>query len=91
MPNIKIPTPLRPYVGGQAQVTVNGETVGAALQDLVSQYPDLRDQLYNGDQLRQFVNVYLGDEDVRFLEGLETEIDADDHLRIIPTIAGGVA
>ncbi|RMG85770.1 MAG: MoaD/ThiS family protein [Chloroflexi bacterium] len=91
MPSIKIPTPLRPYVGGQAQVTVNGETVGAALQDLVSQYPDLRDQLYNGDQLRQFVNVYLGDEDVRFLEGLETEIDSDDNLRIIPTIAGGVA
>ncbi|MBZ0295763.1 MAG: MoaD/ThiS family protein [Anaerolineae bacterium] len=89
MPSIKIPTPLRAYTENQAQVTVSGSTVGEALEDLTSQYPDLRQHLYEGDKLRNFVNVFLGDEDVRFLDGLETEIDEDDGLRIIPSIAGG--
>ena len=89
MPNIKIPTPLRPYTGGQSQVSIEGDTVGNALQALVEQYPDLRDQLFNGNDLRQFVNIYIDDEDVRFLDGMDTEIDNDENLRIIPTIAGG--
>lgn len=89
MPSIKIPTPLRAYTGNQAQVAVHGDTVGAALDNLTAQYPELRQHLYEGDTLRNFVNVFLGDEDVRFLDGLETEIDADDNLRIIPSIAGG--
>ena len=89
MPSIKIPTPLRPYTGGLAQVNVEGGTVAGALDNLVSQYPDLRDQLFNAGKLRHFVNVYLGEDDVRFLDGLETEIEDDDNLRIIPTIAGG--
>ncbi len=89
MASIKIPTPLRAYTSNQAQVTVSGETVGAALDSLTTQYPELRQHLYEGDTLRNFVNVFLGDEDVRFLDGLETEIDADDNLRIIPSIAGG--
>ena len=89
MPNIKIPTPLRPYTSNQAQVSVNGATVGAALNDLTSQYPELRQHLFNGGELRNFVNVYLGEEDVRFLGGLETELGTSDSLRIIPSIAGG--
>ena len=89
MASIKIPTPLRVYTANQAQVTVSGETVGAALDSLTTQYPELRQHLYEGENLRNFVNVFLGDEDVRFLDGLETEIDADDSLRIIPSIAGG--
>lgn len=89
MASIKIPTPLRAYTSNQAQVNVSGETVGAALDSLTTQYPELRQHLYEGDTLRNFVNVFLGDEDVRFLDGLETEIDADDNLRIIPSIAGG--
>jgi sulfur-carrier protein len=89
MASIKIPTPLRAFTGGQAQVTVGGETVGAALNDLTTQYPDLRQHLYEGEKLRNFVNVFLGDEDVRFLDGLETEIETDANLRIIPSIAGG--
>jgi len=89
MPNIKIPTPLRPYTANQAQVNVNGETVGAALNDLTTQYPELRQHLFNGGELRNFVNVYLGEEDVRFLGGLETELATSDSLRIIPSIAGG--
>jgi molybdopterin converting factor small subunit len=89
MAHIRIPTPLRPFTGNQAQVQVEGETVGAALANLTTQYPELRQHLYDGDQLRNFVNVYLGDEDVRFLDGVETAIDPDANLRIIPSIAGG--
>jgi molybdopterin synthase sulfur carrier subunit len=89
MANIRIPTPLRVYTDGQAQIDVTGDTVGAALRDLVTQYPELKQHLFNDDELRNFVNVFLGDEDVRFLEGLDTEIDTGDSLRIIPSIAGG--
>ncbi|MDX1993131.1 MAG: MoaD/ThiS family protein [bacterium] len=89
MASIKIPTPLRAYTGNQAQVNVSGATVSAALQDLVTQYPDLKPHLFNGEELRNFVNVFLGDEDVRFLDGLETEIEDNTNLRIIPSIAGG--
>jgi molybdopterin converting factor small subunit len=89
MPSIKIPTPLRVYTGSQAQVSVSGATIGAALNDLTTQYPELRPHLFNGDQLRSFVNVFIGEEDIRFLSGLDTEISEGDALRIIPSIAGG--
>lgn len=89
MPSIKIPTPLRPYTANQQQVSVSGATVGDALNDLTTQYPELRQHLFNGGELRNFVNVFLGEEDIRFLGGLETELDTSDSLRIIPSIAGG--
>ncbi len=89
MPSIKIPTPLRPFTGEKNEITVSGATIGEALNDLVTQYPELRAHLFNGDQLRSFVNVYLGDEDIRFLNGLDTDLDASSQLRIIPSIAGG--
>lgn len=89
MPSIKIPTPLRAYTDNQAQVTVEGATVGAALHDLVTRYPDLKPHLFNGDQPRSFVNIFVGDEDVRFLQGLDTELGSESPLRIIPSIAGG--
>lgn len=89
MASIKIPTPLRPYTDNQAEVTVNGDTVGAVLNDLVTQHPNLRQHLYNGDELRNFVNVFLGEDDIRFLDGLDTEVDEQTQLRIIPSIAGG--
>lgn len=89
MTSIKIPTPLRVYTNNQAQVSVSGTTVGQALNDLTDQYPELRQHLFNGGELRNFVNVFLDDEDVRFLDGLNTEITAEDNLRIIPSIAGG--
>lgn len=91
MASIKIPSPLRAYTNNQATVNVTGGTIGAALNDLTSKHPELRQHLYEGDQLRNFVNVFLDDEDVRFLDGLETEIDEDASLRIIPSIAGGWA
>jgi molybdopterin converting factor small subunit len=89
MPSIKIPTPLRAYTGQQAEIEVTGSTIGEALAQLTAQYPDLKTHLYQDEKLRNFVNVYLGDEDVRFLDGMNTEIAADAKLRIIPTIAGG--
>jgi sulfur-carrier protein len=89
MATIKIPTPLRAYTGGNAEIKVNGETVGAALTDLVLQHPDLKQHLYNGEELRNFVNVFIGDEDIRYRDGLETSLEPGDNLRIIPSIAGG--
>ncbi len=89
MPNIKIPTPLRAYTGGEAQVSVSGGTVGETLTDLIARYPDLKPHIFNGESLRSFVNVFLGEEDVRFLEGMDTPVADDANLRIIPSIAGG--
>lgn len=90
MATIRIPTPLRPFAGGQSAVTVSGGTVGAVVDDLTQKHPDLRTHLFEGDTLRSFVNIYLNQEDVRYLEGTETEVADNDTLMIIPSIAGGV-
>lgn len=89
MATIRIPTPLRPYTGNNAQVSVSGGTVGAALSSLTEQHPELRPHLFEGDELRSFVNIYLNQEDVRYLEGAETAVGETDTLMIIPSIAGG--
>lgn len=89
MATIKIPTPLRTYTDGNAEIAVSGATVGAALNDLLTKHPELRQHLYNGGELRNFVNIFLGEEDIRYRDGLDTEIDSGDSLRIIPSIAGG--
>ena len=89
MAQIRIPTPLRPYTGGNSAVAVSGTTVGTALNDLTDQYPDLRQHLFEGAQLRSFVNIYLNQEDVRYLQGAETPLKEADTLLIIPSIAGG--
>ncbi len=89
MPTIRIPTPLRPYTGGNATVQVSGETVGAALQDLTSKHAELRPHLFEGETLRSFVNIYLNQEDVRYLDGAATAVSTNDTLMIIPSIAGG--
>ncbi len=89
MVTIRIPSPLRAYTADQAVVEVGGDTIGAALEDLTTRYPELRQHLYEGQQLRNFVNIFIGEEDIRFLDGLDTGIDAGDSLRIIPSIAGG--
>ncbi|MGB3713308.1 MAG: MoaD/ThiS family protein [Candidatus Promineifilaceae bacterium] len=90
MPTFRIPTPLRPYSGGQNYVPVDGDTVGEALSDLTTQYPDLRQHLFNGNELRSFVNIYLNKEDIRFGDGPETAVAKGDTLLIVPSIAGGV-
>ena len=89
MTTIRIPTPLRPYTGGNSAVAVDGATVGEALADLTRLHPQLRPHLYDGDELRSFVNVYLNKEDVRGLQGAQTAVAEADTLMIIPSIAGG--
>jgi molybdopterin converting factor small subunit len=90
MPKIKIPTALRQYTEGNSEVEVGGATAGETLGNLASEYPDLRQHLYTGDgKLRSFVNVYKGDEDIRYLDGADTEVSEGDELSIIPSIAGG--
>src|SRR5918993_3368841 len=90
MPTVKIPSPLRQYTGGNPEVDVDGATAGEALGNLASEHPELRQHLYTGDgKLRSFVNVYKGDEDIRYLDGQDTQIAESDELSIIPSIAGG--
>jgi len=91
MPKIHIPTPLRQYAGKQASVEVNAATIGEALSGLVTSHPDLRRHLYTDDgKLRAFVNVYLNDEDVRYLQKDATAVKDGDSISIVPSIAGGV-
>jgi molybdopterin converting factor small subunit len=87
---LRIPTPLRTYTEGQSEVKVSGETVGEAMNQLISLHPALRQHLYSGSgELRPFVNLFLNEEDIRHLQGVETSLKADDQLMIIPSIAGG--
>jgi molybdopterin converting factor small subunit len=87
---IYIPTPLRPYAGRADAVDVQAGTVGEALSKLVAEHPDLRRHLYTDDgRLRSFVNVYLNDHDVRYLQREDTAVKEGDTLSIVPSIAGG--
>ena len=88
---IEIPTPLRVYTGNQSVVTVSGGTVAEAVSGLTASYPEFQKHLYTPDgKLRSFVNLYLNDEDVRYLpEGENTAVKESDILTIIPSIAGG--
>src|SRR3954451_600459 len=88
---ILLPTPLRQYSNKQPSVELSASTVGEALSGLVTQHPDLRRHLYNDDgKLRAFVNVYLNDEDVRYLEKEATPVNEGDTISIVPSIAGGI-
>jgi len=90
MPKVQIPTPLRQYAGKQPAVDVKAATVGEALSELVAQHPELRRHLYTDDgKLRAFVNVYLNDEDVRYLQKDATAVKDGDSIAIVPSIAGG--
>jgi adenylyltransferase/sulfurtransferase len=88
---IFIPTPLRPFAAGKDTIEVEAATISAALESLTAAHPDLRKHLFTGEgKLRAFVNLYLNDEDVRYLPAKEaTAITAADTLSIIPSIAGG--
>jgi adenylyltransferase/sulfurtransferase len=90
LPQIQIPSPLRQYSGKQASVDVPGKTVGEALAGLVAQHPDLKRHLYTDDgKLRAFVNVYVNDEDMRYLQKEATALKDGDTISIVPSIAGG--
>jgi molybdopterin converting factor small subunit len=87
---LKIPTPLRSYTDGQSEVKVGGENIGEAMKQLVDKYPTLKPHLYNGDgRLRPFVNLFLGENNVNDLQGLETPLDENARVILIPSIAGG--
>src|SRR5512145_1532766 len=90
MPSISIPTALRQYVGGQASVTVEATLIGEALDKLTAQFPDLRKHLFDANgKLRNFVNIYINDEDIRYLQKEDTAIKEKDEISIVPSIAGG--
>jgi adenylyltransferase/sulfurtransferase len=90
MPIIRIPTPLRTYTSGQSEVAIQGASVSQAMDDLIAQYPALKPHLYNGQgTLRPFVNLFLDENNVKDLQGLETLLKEDDRLLLIPSIAGG--
>jgi MoaD family protein len=90
MAKVLIPTPLRQYAEKKDTVELNGATVGEVLNALTTQYGDLRKHLFNDEgKLRSFVNVYLNDEDIRYLSKDKTEVKDGDTLSIVPSIAGG--
>ena len=86
---VRIPTILRPYTGGEKAVDGAGATLAELIDDLESRHSGLRDRLVDEKGLRRFVNVYLNDEDVRFLGGLETEVKDGDSVTVLPAVAGG--
>ena len=90
MPTIDIPTPLRAYTDKKSSVEVEGFTVRDCLKDLTTKHPQLLKHLRDSKgKLRSFVNIYIGDEDIRSLEKEDTEVDSDERLTIVPSIAGG--
>ena len=92
MSKIHIPTPLRQYVGKQATVEVTGATVGEAMSTLVEQHPELKKHLYTEDgKLRAFVNLYVNDEDIRYMQKEATALNEGDNISIVPSIAGGAS
>src|SRR5919201_1974606 len=92
MPRILIPTPLRPYTDKQDAVDVSGGTVGELLADLTRKHSGLKAHLYNDQgKLRSFVNVYVNDEDIRYLQKEQTPVHANDTISIVPSVAGGAS
>jgi molybdopterin converting factor small subunit len=86
---VRIPTPLRTLTGGADEVSAAGATVGEVLEDLERRHPGMKDRLLDDKGVRRFINIFVGDEDIRFLEGLKTELKAGDRISIVPAIAGG--
>ncbi len=88
---VRIPTPLRTLTKGADEVNASGATVADVIAHLEQAYPGMRDRLLDEKGVRRFINLFVGDEDIRFLDGLKTELKAGDRLSIVPAIAGGVA
>jgi sulfur-carrier protein len=86
---VRIPTPLRTLTGGADEVKAHGATVALVLEDLERRHPGMRDRLLDDKGVRRFVNLYVGDEDIRFLEGLGTPLENGQQITIVPAIAGG--
>ncbi|MBL1105309.1 MoaD/ThiS family protein [Streptomyces sp. 5-8] len=87
---VRIPTILRTYTDGQKAVEGSGSTLADLFADLDTRHAGIRARIVEGDQLRRFVNVYLNDEDVRFLDGIDTKLTDGDNVTILPAVAGGM-
>ena len=90
MANIRIPTPLRKLTSGKEEVTVAGGTIAALITSLETQHPGIKERICDETgQVRRFVNIFVNDEDIRFLKNLETPVKDSDEVSIVPAIAGG--
>ena len=91
MATVRIPTPLRKYTEGNEEVTVGGETVRAVIDELEKNHPGIKERICDdGGAVRRFVNVFVADEDIRFLDNLDTAVKDADEISIVPAIAGGM-
>ena len=86
---VLIPTILRGFTGGEKAVTGEGDTLSALIENLDANHPGLRDRLVEGEDLRRFVNIYVNDEDVRFIGGLDAPLTDGDQVVVLPAVAGG--
>ena len=86
---VRIPTILRTYTGGEKAVSADGSTLAEIVESLESDHPGIKERLVENGDLRRFVNVYVNDEDVRFTGGLETKVDDGDQVVVLPAVAGG--
>jgi molybdopterin synthase sulfur carrier subunit len=86
---VRIPTPLRTLTGGKDEVDAKGATVREVIEDLERRYPGMKDRLCDEKGVRRFVNIYQNEEDIRFLDSLETAVKEGDSISIVPAIAGG--
>ena len=90
MPSLRIPTPLRTYTAGRSEINLSGSTVSEVMEDLVVQYPDMKQHIFNEEGLlRPFINLFLGEDNINDLQGLETHLGEKDRLMMLPSIAGG--
>jgi molybdopterin converting factor small subunit len=89
MVTVRIPTPLRTLTGGEEQVQASGATLREVIDALEQKHPGIKDRLLDDKGVRRFVNIYVGDEDARFLDGLETKLASGTEISIVPAIAGG--
>ena len=87
---VRIPTPLRRYTAGAEEVGVSGSTIGTVVEDLEQKFPGIKERLYDEQgRVRRFVNIYVNQEDIRFLQGEDTGLSEGDEISIVPAIAGG--
>lgn len=86
---VRIPSQLQPLTGGKDAIVTSGATVREVIDNLVGEYPNVRERLLADKGLRRFVNMYVGEEDIRFLDGLDTKLQGGEEISIIPAVAGG--
>ena len=89
MPTVRIPSVLRKHTGGAAKVPAEGGTVGEVLRALAAEHEGLAEQLFDGASVRGFINVYVDDEDIRYVSGLDTPVEPDSEVALMPAVAGG--